>query len=259
MADSDGPIVDNDQPTALIEALQGAEVIAVLTGAGVSAESGIPTFREALTGLWAQFRAEELATPEAFERDPEKVTRWYDHRRLMCLGCAPNAGHRALAALQGAVEGRGGRFVLVTQNVDRLHQRAGSTGVMELHGSILIWRCTACGREAEERGGLFDHYPPLCGTCAGPRRPGVVWFGEMLPPQSLAAAEDAAGSCDLFLSVGTSSQVYPAAGLVEIAMRSGAKVAEVNIEPTPLSDRVDWAIRQPSAQVLPKLVARTTE
>lgn len=256
MVDCDDLIVDDVLPTALINTLQCAGAVTVLTGSGASAESGIPTFRDALTGLWARFRPEELATPEAFVRNPKIVTRWYDQRRLMCLGCHPNTGHRALAALQRQVEGRGGRFVLVTQNVDRLHQRAGSTGVIELHGSILTWCCTACGREVEEWGGPFDRYPPPCNVCMRPKRPAVVWFGEMLPPRALEAAGQAAKACDLFISIGTSSQVYPAAGLIETAMEFGAKVAEFNIKPTPLSERVDWTIRQPSARVLPKLVER---
>jgi NAD-dependent deacetylase len=244
------PIVDLE----LVELLGSAEHIAVLTGAGISAESGVPTFRDALTGLWAKFDPAQLATPEAFARDPEPVSRWYDERRLNVAQCSANPGHSALAELQRRTTGRGGRFTLVTQNVDRLHQSAGSTGVVELHGTLWVWRCVDCGDEAEERGPAFGVYPPRC-ACGGRKRPGVVWFGEKLPADALLKAQRVAGSCDLFLSLGTSSVVYPAAGLIDLALSNGARLLEVNPQETPYSRRADWSIRGKSGEVLPQLLA----
>ena len=241
-------------PAELIRALQESQMVTVLTGSGVSAESGIPTFRDALSGLWSQFRPEELATPEAFEHDPEKVTRWYDQRRTMCLGCEPNAGHAALTTLGRIVQNQDGRFALITQNVDRLHQRSGSHGVVELHGSLFVWRCISCHRNFERLGTAFKQFPPPCTDCRGALRPGVVWFGETLPAEVFDAAQCAASDCDLFFSVGTSSQVYPAAGLIELALESGAKVVEVNTQPTPMSERVHWSLRGSAATLLPSLV-----
>jgi len=233
--------------------LRDARRVAILTGAGISAESGIPTFRDALTGLWARFNPADLATPEAFFRNPERVSRWYDERRCQVAQCQPNPGHLALARLQKCMVGQGKTFALITQNVDRLHHAAGSTGVIELHGSLWVWRCVACGKEVEERGPAFDSYPPCC-ACGGFRRPGVVWFGEMLPAEALAAAERAVEACDYFMSIGTSAAVYPAAGLIAQALRTRANVLEVNPEETPFSARADWSIRGQSGQVLPRIV-----
>jgi NAD-dependent deacetylase len=241
-------------PDELLARLKSAASVVAFTGAGVSAESGIPTFRDALTGFWARFDPSELATPQAFARDPARVAQWYDQRRCMAAQCRPNPGHLALAELERTIAGRGGRFMLVTQNVDRLHQSAGSRNIIELHGSLWVWRCTACGKENEERGGPFEEYPPRC-PCGGARRPGVVWFNEMLPRQALADAEAAASSCDLFLSLGTSSTVYPAAGLIERAIRCSAYLLEVNPQPTPFSDRADCSIRGRTGEVLPALNA----
>ena len=237
----------------LIETLRDAESVAVLTGAGVSAESGIPTFRDAMSGLWARHDPMRLATPEAFERDPELVSEWYDHRRELCAACEPNAGHLALARLQREMEDRGRRFTLITQNVDRLHHRAGSRGVAELHGTIWLWRCMDCDDEREEPDPPFPQHPPRC-HCGGPRRPGVVWFGEMLPMEAMQRAEQAASECDLFFSIGTSAAVYPAAGLIDLAHSRGAATAEINAEPTPISDSVDFSLIAPSGQALPELV-----
>ena len=197
--------------------------MAVLTGAGISAESGIPTFRDALTGLWARFRAEELATPEAFARDPALVWSWYRWRRERVLAAEPNAGHRALVALAGRVP----RLSLITQNVDGLHQRAGSRDVIELHGNILRARCTREGTAVEfwEEAGSG---PPPCAACGAPLRPDVVWFGEMLPEPALAAAWEAARTCDVLLSIGTSNLVEPAASLPWVAAGRGATVIIVN-------------------------------
>jgi NAD-dependent deacetylase len=237
----------------LLKLLRNAGSIAVLTGAGVSAESGIPTFRDALTGYWAKFDPEQLATPEAFARDPEMVSRWYDERRCNVAKCSPNAGHIALAELQKRTVSEGRTFTLITQNVDRLHQAAGSTDVIELHGSLWVWRCEICGKESEERGPGFKEYPILC-DYGGQRRPGVVWFGEPLPWRALEAAERAAESCDLFMSMGTGSVVYPAAGLIDIALQKGSRLLEVNPRETPYSTRADWSIRGKSGDVLPRLL-----
>jgi NAD-dependent deacetylase len=237
----------------LLKSLRNPQSIAVLTGAGVSAESGIPTFRDALSGYWAKFDPEELATPTAFARDPAMVSRWYDERRCAVAKCKPNAGHAALASLQSWMARDGRVFTLITQNVDRLHQAAGSTGVIELHGSLWIWRCEDCGNENEELGPAFREYPILC-TCGGKRRPGVVWFGEALPADALTAAQRAAGNCELFISVGTSSLVYPAAGLIDVALGGGGRLLEVNPQPTPYSSRATWSLRGTSAQMLPALI-----
>lgn len=237
------------------ECLRGARNVVAFTGAGISAESGIPTFRDAIKGLWARFNPADLASADAFERDPEMVSRWYDERRLNVAECRPNPGHIALARLQKLVTEKGGSFTLVTQNVDGLHQSAGSVDVIELHGSLWLWRCLDCGQEAEERGPAFGSYPSLC-VCGGMRRPGVVWFGEMLPGGALARAEQAAGNCDFFMTIGTSGEVYPAAGLIDVALRRGASVLEVNPHPTAFSARVTWSIREKSGEVLPELVAK---
>jgi NAD-dependent deacetylase len=237
----------------LLELLRTADHIAVLTGAGVSAESGVPTFRDAQSGLWAKYDPAELATPQAFARDPVLVARWYDERRCSVARCKPNAGHVALAALQQRTLGRGARFTLITQNVDRLHQLAGSTDVIELHGTLWLWRCTSCGQEAEERGPAFAEHPPRC-ACGGQRRPGVVWFGETLPPDALSQAERAVAACGLLVSLGTSSVVYPAAGLIDVALRNNARLLEVNPQETPYTRRAHWSIRAPSGEVMPELL-----
>lgn len=227
----------------------------MVTGAGVSAESEIPTFRDATKGLWAQFDPMTLATPEAFAENPERVTRWYDHRRLGCLAAQPNPGHTALADLERRVAARGGEFWLLTQNVDGLHARAGSERVHELHGSITRWRCTETGREADLPPTALTSFPPRSPYAQGGLlRPGVVWFGEALPAEALEAAEEAVRSCDVFLSVGTSSAVYPAAGFIQWAASRGAKTAEVNLEETPVSSSVDWSIRGRCGEVLPALI-----
>ena len=224
----------------------------MLTGAGISAESGIPTFRDALTGLWAKFSPEELATPEAFERDPEMVWSWYEWRRQLIREAQPNAGHLALAELARRVPG----FTLVTQNVDGLHQRAGSREVLEYHGNILRDRCTveqivAQRSEDTRRAGL-----PRCAACGGLLRPDVVWFGEAIPAGPLTLAAAAAEECDVFLSVGTSSLVYPAAGLAEVALRRRATVIEINPNETDLSPHAELVLRGPSGEVLPALLQR---
>ena len=232
------------------DALKKAQHVCVLTGAGISAESGIPTFRDALTGLWANFNPEDLATPEAFERDPKFVWDWYEFRRELIRQAQPNPGHFALAELADRVP----RFTLVTQNVDGLHQRAGSKSVLEYHGNILRDRCCVeqviADRSEDSRHGL-----PRCAACGGLLRPDVVWFGEAIPRGPMLAAADAAESCDVFLSIGTSSLVYPAAGLAESALRIGATVIEVNPDRTDLSPLANIVLGGPSGLLLPRLLA----
>ncbi|HTR37375.1 MAG TPA: NAD-dependent deacylase [Bryobacteraceae bacterium] len=231
------------------EWLKEARSIAVLTGAGVSAESGVPTFRGD-GGLWKQFRAEDLATPEAFARDPKLVWEWYDWRRGMIAQAKPNPGHYALAAL----EARTPKFALITQNVDGLHKLAGSRNVLRLHGSIWMIRCTGCGRESEDRRTPLPEIPPRC-ECGSLLRPGVVWFGEALPRQIWQDAEAAVRSAELFLMIGTSAVVYPAAGLAQMAKSCGARVVEVNIAESGFSAGVDQYLQGPSGELLPQLIA----
>ena len=249
------------------EAIRGARSIVVLTGSGVSAESAIPTFREAhealvddegntMSALWAEFDPQTLATPEVFDRDPEMVTRWYDWRRLKCLEAEPNQGHLALAEIERRTRDRGGAFTLLTQNVDGLHQRAGSGRVIELHGSIMSWRCSRTGRRTEIPGDAFETYPPLHPETGDPLRPGVVWFGEALPPDAIDTAMHTLASCDLFVSIGTSSVVYPAAGFIHLAREAGARTIEVNPDATPISGAIDIALRGKSGEVLPVLVEK---
>lgn len=237
----------------VVAALAAARAVVVLTGAGVSAESGVPTFRDAQRGLWADYDPEQLATPAGFARDPALVTRWYDERRVQCADVRPNPGHDALARLERYYAERGRAFVLLTQNVDRLHQRAGSRQVVELHGTLWVWRCIVCGHEREETGGPFGEYPPRCG-CGGLRRPGVVWFGELLPEAALARAWGALAACDVFLSLGTSAVVEPAASFVDLARAASARTVEINIEETPITDRVDFALRGKTGELLPRIV-----
>lgn len=226
-----------------------AASIAVLTGAGISAESGIPTFRSP-NGLWKSFRPEELATPEAFERDPRLVWEWYDWRRGLIAQAQPNAGHFALAALEASTP----RFTLVTQNVDGLHDRAGSRNLIKLHGDIWIVRCTGCGKSRTDDRVPLPELPPYC-ECGALLRPGVVWFGEALPTGAWEQAEKAAREASLFLVIGTSSVVYPAAGLAQIARRAGAKIVEINPEETLQSRSFDCCLRGLSGELLPQLVA----
>jgi NAD-dependent deacetylase len=235
--------------------LRGARHVCVLTGAGISAESGIPTFRDAQEGLWAQYSPLDLATPEGFERDPELVWRWYEWRRDMIRAARPNAGHVALAQLAGRVP----RLTLVTQNVDGLHQRAGSPYVLEYHGNILRDRCTVEQVVAERSEDSRRSPLPRCASCGGLLRPDVVWFGEMIPADALLQADAAAADCDAFLSIGTSSLVYPAAGLAESALRRGVPVIEVNPNPTDLAAHAHVVLAGPSGQVLPALLEAMTQ
>lgn len=223
----------------------------VLTGAGVSAESGLGTFRDR-GGIWARFDPMKLATPEAFASDPGLVHAFYNTRRRDLLAAAPNPAHRALASLEGALAERGGALHLWTQNVDDLHERAGSQRVRHLHGELLRARCTHCGSArawAEDLG--TDMVCPRC-MRAGGMRPDVVWFGEM--PHGLDAAEEAILASDLFLAIGTSGSVYPAAGFVEIAMEAGIRTMEVNLEPSEGAFRFDLHAYGPASTVVPAIV-----
>jgi len=237
-------------PRTLIERLAGARHVMVLTGAGMSAESGVPTFREAQTGLWSRFRPEELATPEAFEADPDTVWAWYEWRRELVARAEPHAGHRALAELATLVP----RLTLVTQNVDGLHARAGSPDVVEFHGNLFANRCLPAGHDVAEIPRPCPT-PPSCPVCGGLVRPGVVWFGEAIPESALLRAMTAVGDCDAFLSVGTSSLVYPAAGLAHQAHAAGAMTVEINPEPTEFAALASFAVAAPAGHFLPALVA----
>lgn len=241
----------SDIPAVLVEQLRKARHIAVLTGAGVSAESGVPTFRGAQTGLWAQFDPSELATPAAFARRPKFVWDWYAWRRELIGRAQPNPAHHALVAIEQRVPD----FTLITQNVDGLHAAAGSTRIIELHGNIRRVRCSrACGVVDNWVAEAVDE-PPRCPRCAAFLRPDVVWFEEMLPPDALADAEEAVTTCDLLLVVGTAAEVYPAAALPQHARRAGATVVEVNPHVTALSDEVDYSLRGAAGIVLPHWVA----
>lgn len=229
--------------------LKQASRIAVLTGAGISAESGIPTFRGP-GGIWRTYKAEDLATPEAFARDPKFVWEWYDFRRSAIAEVQPNAGHRALVELEERVE----RFTLITQNVDGLHNRAGSRNILKVHGDIWTLRCTVCGREREEHSARLPQVPPHC-ACGGMERPGVVWFGEGLPLETWSRAQQAAEQAEVLLVVGTSAVVHPVAGLARLAKSKGAMVVEVNLAETPVTAGADYSLRGPAAAVLPELFA----
>jgi NAD-dependent deacetylase len=238
------------------QALREAQAVVVFTGAGMSAESGVPTFRDALTGLWERFDATELATPEAFARDPDLVWGWYEWRRAMVMRARPNPGHVAVATIAAQAPG----CVLVTQNVDDLHERAGSRPPIRLHGSLFAPRCSGCATAAV-MGELADQPaeggpvpPPRCENCGARIRPGVVWFGEALPEASLVDAVAAARTCDLLITVGTSGVVYPAAEIPRLAARSGATVVQINPQRTPLDEVATVNLPGTAASVLPALV-----
>jgi len=244
-------------PNALIELLRRANHVAALTGAGISAESGIPTFREAQTGLWSRYQSEELATPEAFSRNPRLVWDWYSWRRELISKAEPNPGHYALVEMEKRIP----IFTLITQNVDGLHRRAGSGArlpILELHGNIQRNKCFTENRPVEtweETGEI----PPRCPYCGGFVRPDVVWFGESLPEEALNAAFEAARLCEIFLVIGTSGLVHPAASLPYAAAESGAAIVEINPEPTPLSKLARFTLEGLSGKILPSLVKATWE
>jgi NAD-dependent deacetylase len=231
------------------ERLRGAERVTLLTGAGVSAASGIPTFR-GQGGLWRNFRAEDLATPHAFDRDPDTVWAWYDWRRQLIASAQPNPAHRVLAAWTR----RGPGWRLLTQNVDGLHERAGADRLVRLHGSIWDLRCARrCTKDSwQDLSVPLAPLPPRCRYCGDLARPAVVWFGETLNAVDLDAAIEAT-ACDVFLAIGTSSVVYPAAGLLAEARRQGAFTIEINPDATDVSATVDLPIAGPAEEILPEI------
>lgn len=235
-------------PEGLRSALRDAQKIWVLTGSGVSAESGVPTFRDAQTGLWAQYDPQELATPDAFRREPDLVWRWYRWRRELVAAVGPNPGHLALVRLAELVPD----LAIVTQNVDGLHQRAGSDEVTEFHGNLFENRCLVEGCIVDDADMTAE--VPTCRTCGGMLRPGVVWFGESIPEPALQAAARAVDRSDLFFSIGTSSLVWPAAGLAETARQQGATIVEINPDATPLSSQASYCLQGKSGEVLPELI-----
>lgn len=238
--------------TVLAQAAQQLSVarsVAALTGAGISAESGVPTFREAQTGLWARHRPEDLATPEAFEREPLLVWEWYQWRRTLVAKAQPNAGHHALVELEQRVP----RFTLITQNVDGLHALAGSRKLIELHGNLFA-NIRSSDRALMDDTNLTTDIPPRCRQTGEPVRPGVVWFGESLPADALKAAVHAASTCEVFLSIGTSSVVEPAASLPRLAKSRGAVIIEINPHETPLTADCDHSLRGSAAVILPALM-----
>ena len=235
-------------PPALLERFANAKSVAVLTGAGVSAESGVPTFRDAQTGLWAKYNPEDLATPRAFRRNPRLVWEWYAWRRQLVAQAKPNPAHLALAEMEKLFP----NFHLITQNVDGLHQRAGSRKVIELHGNITRTKCFDEGTMIATWPDTTD-VPPKCPNCGGLLRPDVVWFEEPMPEAEMDPAVQASTSSDIFLSIGTSSLVYPAASLPFTALRSGATVIEINPQPTPFTDKAHFVLNGAAGVVLPEL------
>lgn len=243
-------MIKPDIPGPLLDVLQRCRHVCILTGSGISAESGVPTFREAQSGLWAKFDPHELATPEAFARDPGLVWRWYNWRRDLVARVEPNPAHYALASLASLVP----RLTLITQNVDGLHQRAGSQNVIEFHGNLFDDQCfdVACPEtdvDVAPRPGV-----PKCPRCGGPLRPGVVWFGEAIPPRALELSAAAVADCDVFFSIGTSALVWPAAGLAEEAQHRGAWLVELNPDETPQSAMTDFWLHGKAGEILPELV-----
>jgi NAD-dependent deacetylase len=241
-------------PVELTNIMRAAQRLAALTGAGISAESGVPTFRDAMTGLWARFRPEQLASPAAYQSDPRLVWEWYAWRREMIAKAQPNPGHLALVEFERHIL----NFTLITQNVDGLHHRAGSRQVLELHGNIQRIKCMDKGHLVESWA-ESDTIPPRCPKCGAMLRPDVVWFGENLPLETLQAAWEAAETADVFLSIGTSTMVEPAASLPFAAQQRGAVVVEVNPHETPLTRIADFSLRGPSGVVLPALVQAVWE
>jgi len=221
--------------------------VVVLTGAGISAESGVPTFRGE-NGLWKKFKPEELATFDAFISNPQLVWEWYEYRRKLISEVKPNPAHFSLVEMQAYFE----NFCLITQNVDGLHQKAGSKEVIELHGSIKRNRCINCGLKFEEFELSSEEIPPKC-RCGGLIRPDVVWFGEMLPPEAIKKAFELSSSCDIFFSIGTSAVVYPAASLPLVAKNAEAYLLEVNLERTELSNLADEVFLGKAGEIMPKI------
>jgi NAD-dependent deacetylase len=252
-------------PVNLLNQLNSAKSIAILTGAGISAESGIPTFRESQTSsstgtgpaLWSQYKSEELATPQAFQANPKLVWEWYLWRRGLIANAAPNPGHLALAEFESYITQNGSSFTLITQNVDGLHQQAGSQNVIELHGNITREKCFDCEQPNTR---FFEWNPnaeiPGCPHCGGLLRPDVVWFGEGLPPNAIQSAWEAAENCEIFFSIGTSTLVQPAASLPLFAHQNRAVVIEINPAPTPLTPQATYVLQGAAGEVLPRLLVR---
>jgi NAD-dependent deacetylase len=238
-------------PTELIQKLLATKRVTVLTGAGVSAESGVPTFRDAQTGLWAKYRPEELATPRAFRRNPRLVWEWYAWRRTLVAAAQPNLAHHALAVMEKLFP----QFQLITQNVDGLHQRAHSQQVIELHGNIHRTKCFTEGNILTSWNDTGD-VPPTCPNCGGWLRPDVVWFEEPMPKTEMELATTASTHCDVFFAIGTSAVVYPAAGLPAEALRTGATVVEINPQPTPFTAQAHFVLAGAAGVVLPELLAK---
>lgn len=245
-------IPDAPLPESMLQSLKAARQVLVLTGAGMSAESGIPTFRDAQTGIWAKFNPEDLATPQAFARNPARVWSWYEERRAKVRAAQPHDGHRALVKLESLVP----RISIVTQNVDSLHQRSGSGQVIELHGNILRSVCHLTGKPIDEKwlAESEDFPPPSPWARGGLARPDVVWFGEALPATAMNSAMEAAASCDFCFSIGTTSLVQPAASLPILALEHGACLVEINPEETPLSLHAHYCLRGTASEQLTNLV-----
>ncbi len=233
----------------LLSRLKNATNVAVFTGAGMSAESGVPTFR-GTDGIWKKFRPEELANFDAFMRNPDLVWEWYRQRKIVIATIKPNPGHLALAKMQEFHR----RFSVITQNIDNLHRRAGSRIVHELHGNIERNYCVECGKLFQNEEILGQQNAPHCTHCGGLIRPDVVWFGEMLPADAWDASAAAAQNAEVFFSIGTSGEVYPAASLPLMAKQSGAYIVEFNVEPTPLSEKADEVVLGKSGELLPSLL-----
>lgn len=240
-----------DEAAAMI---RESRSVAVLTGAGVSAESGLATFRDPEEGHWSKYDPMELATPQAFGRDPELVTRWYHWRFTRARDVQPNPGHLAIGALQRHKAKLGQSLTLITQNVDGLHQRAGATDVVELHGTIHTWRCTITGEQTPLSELSFEQFP-IPSAAGGRMRPCIVWFGESLPEDALERSIEAMATCDLFISIGTSGTVEPAASFIMGAKGNGAQTMEINRDPTPNTPVVDLALHGPSGELLPRILA----
>jgi len=241
----------------VITAVRQAQSLVVLTGAGISAESGVPTFRDAQTGLWAKYSPTELASPGAFQSQPAAVLRWYQWRMELIRQTSPNPGHYALADLEQIFSRKNKAYLLITQNVDNLHREAGSQQLIELHGNIFRVRCHRCRRPAELDLLQVDLEEglPRCPACGSLLRPDVVWFGESLPENDLKTCWERSAGCDLFFSIGTSAAVQPAALLPLTAASQGALLVEINPRPTALSPRAEFRIPSPSGEVLPLLVS----
>ncbi len=238
------------------ETLNTASRIAVLTGAGISVDSGIPTFRDAQTGLWKKYDPQELASPQAFQNQPRTVLRWYQWRRSLIDQAAPNPGHRALARLERQAGKQNQQFMLITQNIDDLHRKAGSENLIELHGNIYRYKCFQCDQPWD------DDIPPVnedsdlarCPDCNGLLRPDVVWFGESLQETHLQRAFSFSANSDLFLSIGTSTLVHPAASLPLLAVDNGATLVEINPETTPITDQADLVFHSSASQTLDAII-----